>query len=91
MWKSRTEYAFDGSGYKRVLTDVTYDNQNTHMNQVVYSKIKLATVVGTEHHLVKQHKEDMNGYVAWNNLCEWYDRDAVNNETAYSLRFKLEI
>ena len=48
-------------------------------------------VVGTEHNLVKQHKEDMNGYAAWNNLCEWYDRDAVNNETAYSLRFKLEI
>ena len=26
-WKFKTECAFDGSGYKRVLTDATYSDQ----------------------------------------------------------------
>ena len=60
------------------------------MNQVVYSKLVVATVGVTAHHLVKQHEYDKNVYAEWNTLCEWYDRDVVKNETADYLRPNLE-
>ena len=89
--KSRTECAFNVSGYEQVLTDATDAGQNTQMNRVVYSQLAVATVGGTAHRLVKQHEDDNNGYGACNTLCEWYYGYAVKNETEDSLRFKLEI
>ena len=89
--KFSTEFAIVVSGYKRVLTGATYSDRNIQMNQVVYSQIAVTTVVGTAHHLIKQHEDDKNGYGSWNDLCEWYDGYAVKNKTADNLRFKLEI
>ena len=56
------EYAFNGSGYERVLTDATYSVQNTHMNRVVYSQLSVTTIGGTSYHIIKQYEDDKNGY-----------------------------
>ena len=59
------------------------------MNRVIYSQLEVETVGGTAHHLIKQHEDDMNGYGAWNTLCECYDRDAMKNKTADCFRTNL--
>ena len=74
-----------------MLTDATYSGRNVQKKIVVYYQLEVATVGGTEHHLVKQHKENNYGYVAWNPLCEWYDGGAVKNEAEVSLMYKFEI
>ena len=58
---------------------------------MVYPQLSVTDVGGTSHHLIKHHKGNNNGYAAWNALCEWYYGGAVKNETAHSLRYKLEI
>ena len=78
-WKSRTEYAFNGSGYKRVFIYATWAAWNTHMNQVVYSQLTVVTILGTAHHLIKKDENNKNGYGAWNALSECYDGGAVKN------------
>ena len=89
-WKSRTECAFDGSGYEKVLTSKHFAAKYEKMNRVVYSQLAVATVDGTAHHLVKQFEHIKDGNAAWAALCEWYDGDVVRNETAETLRDKLE-
>jgi hypothetical protein len=89
-WKSRTECAFDGSGYEKVLSNRPYAEINTQMNRVVYAQLYVATVEGTAHHLVKQHETLKDGHAAWNSLCEWYDGDIIKNETAETLRSRIE-
>ena len=73
-----------------MLTDTTYSAQNTHIIQVVYSHLEVATVGGTEYHLIKKYEDDKNGYGAQNALCDWYDRDAVKNKAVDYLRSRLE-
>ena len=90
-WKYRTECAFDGSGYERVLGDATYAFWNTQMSRVVYSQLGVATVGRTAHHLIKQHDDNKDEYGVWNALREWHDGGSVKNEIADYLRFKLEI
>ena len=34
-----TQCAFEGSGYKQMLTDATYAAQNTQINLVLYSQL----------------------------------------------------
>ena len=89
-WKSRTECAFNGSGYEKILTDLTFSEQNPKMNAIVYSQLAVATVDGNAHHLVKQHEDTRDGYAAWQALVEWFDGDIIKNETAEALREKLE-
>jgi hypothetical protein len=89
-WKSRTECAFSGSGYERVLEDTEYAMSNERLNKVVYSQLAAATVDGVAYHLVQQFESDKNGHAAWKNLCEWYDGDMIMNETAENLRNKLD-
>jgi hypothetical protein len=89
-WKSRTICAFDGSGYERVLSERDYATRNPKMNKVVFSQLSVSTVDGTAHHLIKVHEGLKDGHAAWIALCEWYDGDAMKNETSESLRTKLE-
>jgi hypothetical protein len=89
-WKSRTECAFNGSGYEKILSDLTFSEQNPKMNAIVYSQLAVATVDGNAHHLVKQHEDSRDGYAAWQALVEWFDGDIIKNETAEALREKLE-
>jgi hypothetical protein len=56
----------------------------------VYSQLAAATVDGVGYHLVQQFEVDKNGHAAWQNLCEWYDGDMIQNETAENLRNKLD-
>ena len=88
-WKSRTTCAFDGSGYEQILTDPVYAVMNPRANKIVYAQLSVATVSGTAHHLVKQFDTSKNGNMAWDALVEWYDGDAIKNETADALRDKL--
>ena len=90
-WKSRTECAFDGSGYELVLTDRIFANENPRMNRVVYSQLAAATIDGILHHLIKQHEVNKDGHAAWNALLTWYDGNTIKNEIAESLRNKLEV
>ena len=89
-WKSRTECAFSGSGYERILEDRTYANSQTRLNKVVYSQLASATVDGVAYHLVQQFEAGKDGHAAWTNLCEWFDGETVQSETATNLRSKLE-
>ena len=89
-WKSRTECAFSGSGYERVLDDLEYATNNVRLNKVVYSQLAAATVDGVAYHLVQQFETEKNGHAAWKNLCDWYDGDTIQNETAENLRNKLD-
>ena len=90
-WKSRTECAFDGSGYELVLTDREFADENPRMNRVVYSQLAAATIDGISHHLIKQHEVNKDGHAAWNALITWYDGNTIKNEIAESLRNKLEV
>ena len=89
-WKSRTQCAFSGSGYERVLEDEAYAVMNERLNKVVYSQLAAATVEGVAYHLVSKHEDTKNGYAAWKSLVDWYDGDMIQNETAENLRNKLE-
>ena len=89
-WKSRTECAFNGSGYSEILSDPDYAYANPRHNSIVYSQLAAATVDGNAHHLVKEFEATQDGWGAWNNLCDWYDGDVVQHETADELRSKLE-
>ena len=71
-----------------MLTDATYAGQNTQNNRVVYFQLAVATIVGTEHHLVKQHEDIKNGYGSWKAFCECYYGGATKNETSGSLKSK---
>ena len=81
-WKSRTECAFDGSGYEKVLNKEAYAVANPRLNKVVYSQLSVATVDGNAHHLVKKHKKTKDGYACWQSLVTWYDGDTIKNKTS---------
>ena len=89
-WKSRTKCAFSGSGYEWILTDPRYAVEHPRMNKIVFSQLSAATVDGNAHHLVKQHEDDDDGWAAWHSLCDWYDGEVIQSETADELRSKLE-
>jgi hypothetical protein len=89
-WKSRTECAFNGSGYDKILTNEQFAKSNPKMNTIVYSQLAVATVDGSAHHLVKQHEDERDGYKAWNSLLEWFDGDNIRNETADMIRARLQ-
>jgi hypothetical protein len=89
-WKSRTECAFSGSGYERVLEDEEYSLRYERLNRVVYSQLAAATVDGVAYHLVQEFEETKDGHAAWVKLCDWYDGDLIKNETAENLRVKLD-
>ena len=57
---------------------------------MVYYQLLVVTVVGTAHHIIKQHEGDKHRYGSWNALCEWYYRYAVKNKIADYLGSKLE-
>lgn len=88
-WKIRTECAFDGSGFERILTDMVFAKENPRMNRIVFSQLSVATASGEAFHLVLKHNEEKDGNGAWKELLEWYDGDAVKSETADTLRSKL--
>ena len=88
-WKSRTQCAFDGSGYEKILTDPVYAVMHPRANKIVYAQLSVATVSGTAHHLVKQFGTLKHGNMAWEALLDWFDGDAIKNETADALRDKL--
>lgn len=89
-WKNRTNCAFSGSGYAKILTDEEYATKHKRLNNVVYSQLAAATVDGTAYHLVTKYETTMDGHKAWKHLCEWYDGDQVKHETAEMLRAKIE-
>jgi hypothetical protein len=89
-WKSRTECAFSGSGYERVLEEEAYAVANPRLNKVVYSQLAAATVDGIAYHLVQRHETTKNGWGAWMSLLDWYDGVLIQNETAEGLRVKLD-
>lgn len=89
-WKSRTECAFNGTGYEKILEDSEYASTHSRMNKVVFSQLSASTVDGTAHHLVAAVEDTKDGHEAWKNLCNWYDGDTVRNETASNLRVKLD-
>ena len=89
-WKSRTECAFNGSGYEKILSDKEYSTTHERMNLVVYSQLAASTVDGVAYHLVQKYEPSKDGHAAWQSLCEWYDGDTIQNETAENLRVKLD-
>jgi hypothetical protein len=89
-WKSRTECAFDGSGYVKVLLDHIYAKNNTQMNRVVYAQLYVAMVDGMAHHLRKQHDVNKDDNAAWKSLCDWFDGDLIWNKTAETTRSRIE-
>ena len=89
-WKSRTQCAFDGSGYEDILTDREYAKRNPKRNKVVYSQLAVATVDGTAYHLIEKYQMTKDGNSAWKDLVSWYEGEAIKNETAEDIRVKLE-
>jgi hypothetical protein len=89
MWKSRTQCAFEGVGYERILNDRTYAIQNPKMNKIVYSQLTVATVDGSAYHLILQHDAGKDGNAAWNSLIDWFQGDIISSETADGYRTKL--
>ena len=89
-WKSRTQCAFDGSGYEKILSDEKYALDNPRLNKVVFSQLSVSTVDGNAFHLVKRHEERKNGHAAWKSLVKWFDGDTVKNETSEDIRVRME-
>ena len=84
VWKSRTECAFSGSGYDKVLDSKEYAASNKGENKIVYSQLAVATVDGTAYHLVKKHDVSKDGYKAWKDLCQWYNGEEFCTEAVES-------
>jgi hypothetical protein len=89
-WKNRTRCAFSGSGYEPILDNEEYARDHPRMNNIVYSQLAAATADGIAFHLVAEHETTSNGHLAWKNLCDWFDGDAVQSETAENLRNKID-
>jgi hypothetical protein len=89
-WKNRTLCAFSGTGYKEVITDKEYAHRHPDDNEIVFSRLSAATTDGIAYHLVQKFEDTRDGHAAWANLCEWYDGDTIQSETAENLRIKLE-
>ena len=51
------------------------------MNQVIYSQLSVATVVGTDHHLLKIFEDMKDRNASWKSICEWYDGYVIKNDT----------
>ena len=56
-WKSRTQCAFDGSGFEKVLSNRIYSKQHPRMNKVVFSQLSVVMVNGNTHHLINKYVE----------------------------------
>ena len=89
-WKNRSLCAFEGSGYDKILTDISFARCHPKMNKIVYSQLATATIDGTAHHIVAQLSDTKDGHGAWTALSEWYDGDSAKAETAEELRVKLQ-
>ena len=89
-WKSRTECAFSGSGYEKILEDRDYASEHPEQNKIVWAQLMVATTDGTAQHLIKAQEETKNGHAAWQSLLDWYDGEIIKNETAETLREKIE-
>ena len=60
------------------------------MMNTMQQSVQIATSGGTAYHIVKAHDRRKDGHAAWRDLCQWFDGDAMKNETADNLRAKLE-
>eukprot|EP00957_Ditylum_brightwellii_P063986 4854104-Ditylum_brightwellii.AAC.1 len=89
-WKNRTQCAFDGSGYERILSNQEYADRMRNQNRMVFSQLSVATSGGISYHLMKQHGEDKEGYTAWHSLIEWFNGDVLKVKTADTIRTRLE-
>lgn len=89
-WKNKTLCAFSGTGYSEVLKDREHADNNPEDNEIVFSQISSATTDGIAYHLVQKFEDARDGHAAWESLCDWYDGESVQNETAENLRVKLE-
>jgi hypothetical protein len=89
-WKNKTLCAFSGTGYTEILHNKGHADKNNEDNEIVFSQLSSATTDGIAHHLVQKFEDTRDGHAAWKNLCEWYDGDSIQNETAENLRIKLE-
>ena len=54
-----------------MLSDAIFAEKNHQMNQIVYSQLAVATVGGTDLHLVKLFEDSKDGFSAWESMCEW--------------------
>ena len=52
-WENRTECAFDGSGYGKILTNPSYAKCHPMMNKIVYAQLSVATSEGTSQNIMK--------------------------------------
>jgi hypothetical protein len=89
-WKNRTLCAFSCTGYKEVTKNKEYARRHPDDNEIVFSRLSAATTDGIAYHLVQKFEDTRYGHVAWANLCERYDGDTIQSETAENLRLKLE-
>ena len=89
-WKHRTECAFDGSGYEKILNSREFSERNPDMNRIVYSQLATATSDGNAYSLVFRHHKKRDGFSAWQSLCDRYDGDSRRNEHADEIREKLQ-
>ncbi len=60
-WRIRTECAFDGSGFEKILVDKSFARENPRMNRIVFSQLSVATANGDAFHLVLKHNEEKDG------------------------------
>ena len=67
--KLRTDCAFDGPGYYRMLSDTLLGEKNQQMNRIVYSQLAMETVGGIAHHLVKIFEDRKDENEDWKSMC----------------------
>ena len=89
-WCTTTKCTLIGSGFERCLSDEIYATNHPIKNRILYSQLVVATASGTAHHLVQPYEDMMSGFSAWQALLLWYNRDVIKQETAETLRTKLE-
>eukprot|EP00957_Ditylum_brightwellii_P179127 13646803-Ditylum_brightwellii.AAC.1 len=59
------------------------------MNCIVYSQLSVATSGGMAYHIVKQFENEKDGHAVCNTLCEWHEGDTMKEETADTIRERL--
>eukprot|EP00957_Ditylum_brightwellii_P115110 8779024-Ditylum_brightwellii.AAC.1 len=84
-----TQCAFDGSGYERVLLDRYYSRARKDLNRIVFLQVSVVMTGETAHHLINQFEKEKDGCTGWTALCEWFDGDIMQAETADSVRGRL--
>lgn len=88
-FKNKTKSTLGIAGFSSLL-DPNVPIRDIEGNHRLYFLFEGATNEGAASHIVKRHKETMDGRAAWQSLVDWFEGVAVAGDIAKTCRTKLQ-